>query len=181
MAGVFDVLGEDHVEVQRICADLRGEESRDVRLELIERLIVVESRHEAIEEEYFWPYVRERVAGGAALADTATSQEEAAKYVLDALRHKKGYEEDFEPLIQRFLDEGPEHIGYEENEVWPKVREMITPEEDTELGEKLRRAKQIAPTRPHPGTPPKPAVLKSAGTFAAMLDRVRDAITGRGR
>jgi hypothetical protein len=47
------------------------------------------------------------------------------------------------------------------------------------LGEKLERAKKIAPTRPHPDTPPNPTVLKTIGMVAATVDHVRDAFTGR--
>jgi len=47
------------------------------------------------------------------------------------------------------------------------------------LGEKLERAKKIAPTRPHPDTPPNPTVLRTTGMAAAIVDHVRDAFTGR--
>ena len=50
-----------------------------------------------------------------------------------------------------------------------------------ELGEKLERAKKMAPTRPHPHTPSSATVQKTMGTAAAAVDHLRDAVTGRSR
>jgi hypothetical protein len=49
-----------------------------------------------------------------------------------------------------------------------------------ELGEKVAAAIQHGPTRPHPHTPPDPSVLKAAGPVVALVDKLRDAVTGRG-
>ena len=50
-----------------------------------------------------------------------------------------------------------------------------------ELGEKMATAKKVAPSRPHPHTRPKPGVLKTTGVAAAAVDKMRDAVTGRGK
>jgi hypothetical protein len=50
-----------------------------------------------------------------------------------------------------------------------------------EIGKKMAIAKKVTPTRPHPHTPPKPGVLKTAGMAAAAVDKMRDAATGRGK
>jgi hypothetical protein len=65
---------------------------------------------------------------------------------------------------------GREHIAYEETSVWPELRKALSAEEADDLG-----------TRPHPHTPPKPGLLKTAGRAIAAADRVRDAVTGRGK
>jgi hypothetical protein len=45
----------------------------------------------------------------------------------------------------------------------------------------FRRARQPAPTRPHPHAPTSPAVaVKAAGAAVAAIDRVRDAAGDRG-
>jgi hypothetical protein len=45
----------------------------------------------------------------------------------------------------------------------------------------MAAAKKSAPTRPHPHTPASPGVLKTVGAAAAVTDKARDAMTGRGR
>ena len=91
MADVFTVLAKDHEEVKRMLAELEkgptkgtgaSEDQLALRKKMTEELIIEESKHEALEEMYFWPAVREHLAAGNTLADTATGQEQDAKHVL---------------------------------------------------------------------------------------------------
>lgn len=144
----------------------------------VNNLIIAESQHEAIEEQYFWPAVREAL--GDALADKAVEQEQQGKKVLQRLEDGKPGEPDYHEALQEFIKLGREHIAFEQEVVWPQVETAISREELEKIGEKLEVAKKIAPTRPHPDTPPNPAVLKTMGMGAAVMDHVRDAFTGRG-
>lgn len=189
MPNVFDVLHKDHEEVKKALAELESgptaasganPDQLTVREKLVEELIIEESKHEAVEEEYFWPMVRERVPDGDRLADEAIEQEQKAKYVLDDLIGVKAGDPKFEQLLGGFIADGREHIAYEENQVWPYLQKVLSAEEADELGSKLERGKKIAPTRPHPHTPPKPGILKAAGPAVAAADKARDTITGRG-
>lgn len=190
MANVFDVLGRDHTEVKAMLAELEGPPARtagdvdlplEERRKLVEQLVIEESKHEAVEEEYFWPAVREHLPDGDHLADVATSQEQDAKQVLDDLRKADPTDAQFESLVTQIIHDGREHIAYEEEHVWPGLREMLDADQQEELGSKIEQGKSMAPTRPHPETPPKPGVLKTAGMGAAMMDKARDAVTGRGK
>ncbi|MCV7029651.1 hemerythrin domain-containing protein [Mycobacterium sherrisii] len=143
----------------------------------VNNLIIAESQHEAIEEQYFWPAVREAL--GDALPDKAIEQEQQGKQVLQRLEDGKPGEPDYHDALQEFIKLGREHIAYEQDVVWPQVEAAISAEELEKIGEKLEMAKKIAPTRPHPDTPPNPAVLKTMGMAAAVVDHVRDAFTGR--
>ncbi len=87
----------------------------------------------------------------------------------------------FEELISKFALAGREHIAYEETQVWPALRAALSHHEAAELGEKLESGKSMAPTRPHPNTPPKPGILKSAGPGRTAAGKARDAMTGRGK
>ncbi|CAM2928136.1 hemerythrin domain-containing protein [Mycobacterium intermedium] len=144
----------------------------------VNTLIISESQHEAIEEQHFWPAVRDAL--GDALVDKAIEQEQAGKKVLQRLEDSKPGEPDYHEALQEFIKLGREHIAYEQEVVWPAVESAISREDLEKIGAKLETAKKIAPTRPHPGTPPNPAVLKTVGMGAAIVDHVRDAFTGRG-
>jgi hemerythrin-like domain-containing protein len=191
MASVFEVLSQDHEEVKQMLAELEkrpiaaatgaGGNQLAERKKMVEKLIISESKHEAVEEMYFWPVVRERVADGDQLADIATGQEQEAKEVLNQLDKLDADQAEFETLLTGFITAGREHISYEENTVWPPLRRAISEEEAAELGDKIQEAKKTAPTRPHPNTPPKPGMLKGAGPAVAAADRLRDAATGRGQ
>lgn len=190
MTDVFDVLTSDHHEVKQLLAKLEqgrtaaggaSDEALGQRKKTVERLIIEESKHEAVEEEYFWPAVRQKHPDGDRLADEATGQEQEAKQVLDRIDKLDPHETEFEKLLASFIADAREHIDFEESRVWPGLRASLSAEEAAELGKKLEQGKQMAPTRPHPNTPPKPGVLKAAGPAVAAADRIRDAVTGRGR
>jgi hypothetical protein len=70
MADVFTVLAQDHQEVKAMLAELeRGptkatgatEDQLALRKKMTEQLIIEESRHEALQEMYFWPAVHQVV------------------------------------------------------------------------------------------------------------------------
>lgn len=145
---------------------------------MVNNLIIAESQHEAIEEQFFWPAVRKALGDG--LVDKAVEQEQAGKQLLQRLEDGNPGEPDYHEALQEFVRAGREHIAYEQDVVWPQVELAISREELEMIGEKLEQAKKIAPTRPHPDTPPNPTVLKTMGMGAAVVDHVRDAVTGRG-
>jgi hemerythrin-like domain-containing protein len=189
MADVFTVLAKDHEEVKGMLAELEkgptkatgaSEDQLALQKKMAEELIIEESKHEALEEMYFWPAVREHHPAGDTLADEATGQEQEAKQVLAKLDKLNASDPEFEELIGTFTGAAREHIEFEETQVWPGLRSVLPAETSAELGTKIAEGKKTAPTRPHPNTPPSPGVLKTAGPAAAMADKARDAVTGRG-
>jgi hemerythrin-like domain-containing protein len=189
MADVFNVLAKDHEEVKGMLAELEkgptkatgaSEDQLALRKKMTEELIIEESKHEALEEMYFWPAVREHLPDGESLADTATHQEQEGKEALAKLDKLQAGDAEFEPLLATFITDGREHIAFEERQVWPGMRAALSREQAEEIGTKIAEGKKTAPTRPHPNTPPSPGVLKAAGPAAAATDKLRDKIAGRG-
>jgi hypothetical protein len=190
MPSVFDVLGRDHLEVRRMLTELQSgptaatgasDNHLALRKKMVEELIIEESKHEALEEMYFWPAVRDKAPDGARLAEIATGQEQQGKEVLARLDKLGADQPEFEELVAKFIEAGREHISFEENQVWPVLRTVLTEQEAATIGDKIEQGKKTAPTRPHPNTPPSPGVLKTAGPAVAAADRMRDAVTGRGQ
>ena len=189
MTDAFEVLARDHAEVKQMLTQLEQGTMRQgpvstgqltQRKKLAEQLVIEESRHEAVEEMYFWPAVREHLPGGGELADTAIGQEDEGKQVLAKLDKLDPGDPEFEKLLAEFIRAGREHIDYEETQVWPGLRAALTAEQSQEIGSKMEAGKKTAPTRPHPHTPASPGVLKTAGPVAAAADKARDAMTNRG-
>lgn len=190
MSDVFDVLAADHAEVKRMLAALEdspgqaegaSETVLAARTQLVRRLVIDSSGHEAAEEEYFWPAVRKHVSDGDYLADKAIGQESEAKQVLNRLDKLEASDPEFDKLVAEFIPAAREHIQFEEGQVWSKLRPALTAQESSELGSQVAKAKEHGPTRPHPHTPANPAVLKTAGPAAAIIDQLRDAVSGRGK
>jgi hemerythrin-like domain-containing protein len=146
---------------------------------MVTNLVIAESQHEAIEQQIFWPLVREALEDGDELADQAVKQEQEGKQLLQRLEDGEPGDPDYQEALQQFVKAGREHIAFEQEVVWPLVEAAVSHEELVKLGEKLEAAKKLAPTRPHPDTPPSPAVQKTMGMASAMADHVRDAASGR--
>jgi hemerythrin-like domain-containing protein len=188
MTDAIEVLRHDHDEVKLILVELeRGpvaatgadKNQLQLRKNMTEQLIIEESKHEAVEEEYFWPAVRKHIADGDKLADKAVGQEQEAKHVLNELDKLEPGDPEFEALLRQFIDAGRAHIEFEETQVWPALTAALSEQELQDLGAKLEQGKKIAPTRPHPNVPPVPGLLKTAGPAAAAADKLRDIATGR--
>jgi hypothetical protein len=188
MADVFEVLGADHAATKQLLDALEAspgvaggatEEVVIARCSAVMHLVIDSSGHEAAEEHYFWPVVRSRLADGNELADRGISQEAHAKQVLNRLDKAGGADPEFDDMVESFAPECRAHIEFEEGRVWPALRDALSPAEADELGEKIARARQHGPTRPHPHTPSSPAVLATVGTVEAAVDRLRDAIDHR--
>jgi hemerythrin-like domain-containing protein len=182
------LLREDHIKVLAMIDELEAksrsaplEDSAD-RKRLVTELVRAESAHEAIEEQFFWPSVQHWLTEGRRLAAPALEQEQeqAAKHMLEELDKLEPGDPGFETLLARVIADAREHIAYEEREVWPSAQRIARSELE-EIGKKMAIAKKAAPTRPHPHTPPKSGVLKTAGVAAAAVDRMRDAAAGRGK
>ena len=189
MPSAFDVLASDHQQVKRLLAQFEAAPAASgvndsllaARKKMAETLVIEESKHEAVEEMYFWPAVRKHLPDGDELADKAIGQEQEGKRILAELDKLDAGSPEFDMLLGEFINAARDHIAFEETQVWPALRAVMTETEAFDLGERLEQGKKTAPTRPHPHTPPSPGVLKAAGPAAAAADRARDAATGRGR
>jgi len=85
----------------------------------------------------------------------------------------------FDELLSRLMSEIRHHIEEEESDLLPKLQAACSEEQLRELGEQVVRAKAMAPTHPHPSAPDKPPANKLLAPGAALVDRMRDALTGR--
>jgi hypothetical protein len=157
MVDAFSVLRRDHEKVERTLASLEdgpnaGSGADQVELiargRLTQQLMADESGHETIEHQCFWPVVRDRMPGGAALADEAASQEHEASQMLVQLGELRAWDDGFEKLLREFITAAREHVAFEETKVWPGLREALSAGEVNELGDSLVSAKEQVPTQP---------------------------------
>jgi hemerythrin-like domain-containing protein len=189
MSDVFDVLATDHAEIKEMLSALQQSPDRlqgasqtvlKARSQVAERLVMESSRHESAEERYFWPAVRQHVLNGNTLADHAISQDTKAKEVLSKLDKLDSSDAEFDRLIAQLIPVAREHIEFQESAVWPELRGALSADQAHELGEQVRKAKELGPTRPHPHISSDPNVQKTAGSVVGLIDQLRDAVSGRG-
>ncbi|MFI7407388.1 hemerythrin domain-containing protein [Streptomyces sp. NPDC049627] len=179
---VIDELMTDHREVEQIFGRIEGLASGDrVRKVYAEQATMELVRHSVAEEEYLYPAVREHVAGGDAMADKEIEDHSTAEQIMKDLEGCEAGDPEFDRLIGMLMSDVRSHIADEEQNLFPKLRAACSAETLDELGDKVRQAKKMAPTRPHPSAPDKPPANKLLAPGAGLVDRVRDALTGRGK
>ncbi|MER5451703.1 hemerythrin domain-containing protein [Streptomyces sp. NPDC002766] len=179
---VIDELMTDHREVEEIFGRIEalptGHKDRKVYADQATMELI---RHSVAEEEYLYPAVREHVAGGNAIADKEIEDHSEAEQIMKDLESCEADHGEFDRLIGKLMTEVRSHIADEEENLFPKLRAACAPEALDKLGDKIRQAKKMAPTRPHPSAPDTPPANKLLAPGAGLVDRLRDALSGRGK
>lgn len=184
MGDIFTVLAADHERILGLSNRLTGGSSAPQagpreRKAIADELVTELSRHEVAEEIVLWPAVRERADDGAGMCGMALEQEATGKRLLNELVKTSPGNEEFDTLTHSVAAMLREHISYEQNIVWPRLRLRLSAEEGRQLGTQIEQEKKRAPTRPHPHVPARPDLLKKVGPAVAMLDRARNAVVRR--
>lgn len=180
---LLELLSTDHREVEEMFGRLEalaGGTSGEAKT-LAERVVIELVRHSVAEEEYLYPTTREHVPGGAKLADQEIAEHAAAERTMKALEGLGPGDAQFWPTVHTLMTEIRQHIDEEERDLFPWLRDAVPASVLAELGDKARTAKKLAPTRPHPAAPDTPPLNKLLAPGAGLVDRVRDALTGRGK
>lgn len=179
---VIDELKADHQEVEEFFAKIEalspGDKNRKVYADQATMELV---RHSVAEEEYLYPAVRAHVAGGDELADKEIEDHSAAERIMKDLESREAEDPEFDQLMTSLMSDVRAHITDEEGNLFPKLRASCPADALDELGDKIRRAKKTAPTRPHPSAPDEPPANKLLAPGVGMIDRLRDTLTGRGK
>ncbi|THA31879.1 hemerythrin domain-containing protein [Streptomyces sp. A1547] len=179
---VIDELMADHREVEEMFSRLQamtgtGQELRD----LIDEITIELVRHSVAEEQYLYPAVREHVEGGGRMADKEIEDHSRVEKILKQLEKMSTTDGQISPLLQQLMEEVAPHVQDEETNLFPMLKRACTPQQLDDLGDKIRRAKAMAPTRPHPAAPSSPMASKLLAPGAGLVDRARDFVTGRGK
>ncbi|MGP3955252.1 hemerythrin domain-containing protein [Nonomuraea sp. 3N208] len=177
------VLVTDHREVEEMFSRLEHMVGRiDEKAELLAEQVVIELvRHSVAEEAYLYPTVREHVPGGDSLADEEIAEHAAAEQTMKQLEGLESSDTEFWPTLERLMSQIRHHMQEEENDLFPRLRQACPEAQLLELGGQVMRAKKMAPTRPHPAAPDTPPANKLLAPGIGLVDRIRDALTGRGR
>ncbi|HET9444008.1 MAG TPA: hemerythrin domain-containing protein [Acidimicrobiales bacterium] len=169
------LLKQDHGNVEELFrrfetadADDVGELSR-VRDLLIEHL----SRHAAVEEQVFYPAIRQRLGRDETFAVLEGLEEHhLVKLTLAELEKLPPTAERFRAKMTVLVEGVRHHVREEEDDLFKLVRDAFTVEELNTMGEQMERLKAAAPSRPHPLMPDVPPFNLVLGLPAALLDRV---------
>ncbi|MYX44968.1 hemerythrin domain-containing protein [Streptomyces sp. SID89] len=179
---VIQELTTDHREVEEIFAQIEALPVGDKRRkDLADQATIELVRHSVAEEMHLYPAVRWHLHDGDEIADREIEDHSEAERTMKELEGCEADDPRFDEFMGRLMREIREHVTDEEQNLFPRLREAARPEDLEKLGEKVRSAKKTAPTRPHPAAPDTPPGNKLLAPGAGMVDRIRDALSGRGK
>ena len=178
------LLQRDHQEVEQLFKQFEKltERAHKSKEKIVNKVIRELAIHSAVEEMLFYPAVRT-----AALKATVRTLKEAGETVLESLEEHhlvkwtlselekmSPDDERYDAKFKVLMESVRHHIEEEQEELFPKARRLLGEDMLDALGERIEKAKKIAPTRPHPRAPDQPPGNVVAGTVAAVMDRARD-------
>jgi len=176
---VVDVLTADHREVEGLIGQIRGAATPEERRDLADAMIAELVRHSVAEEMHVYPAMREHLPDGDAAVEHDIAEHKEIESTLKELEGADAADDDFIRLIGQLEETLSDHVDDEESEQFPRLRQAVPSSELVELAQKVERAKQAAPTRPHPSSPNAELFHKTVGPGVGLVDRLRDKLTGR--
>jgi hemerythrin superfamily protein len=175
---VVQFLKLQHEQIKLMFADVlakSGSEREEAFVEL-RRLLAV---HETAEEEVVHPKAKSVLTDGEKIVSARLEEENEAKHALTELEKLEVDSTEFETKFRKLQMDVLEHAEAEETQEFSKLESTLDDDVLKRMRNAVKLAEQTAPTRPHPGVESKGANML-AGPFAAMLDRAKDAIRGKG-
>jgi hypothetical protein len=176
---VVDVITEQHRDLLGLCDRMTGGETGDRRREVAEVVIATLSRHLSAEEQYLYPAVRRTVPEGDAIADRELAEDHELLMLLKTMDGVRPEHADFGRLAGDVTAAVRRHAEADASELLPLLEQMVPVEDLVRIGNRIETAEEAAPTRPHPGTPSAPPWNKVVDPVVAVVDKARDAMSGR--
>jgi hemerythrin superfamily protein len=180
---LIEILSAEHREVERLFAELEARfgssapEVEDTAREVVTRLV----QHTVAEEVHLYPLVREVLDDGDAIAEREIAEHDAAESTMKRLEGLPATSGDFWMTYRVLTNLVTQHVGEEEMYLFPRLTAAVSKEDREQIGDRMLSTEKTAPTRPHPASPSEGGALAALAPGAGLVDRVRDALSGRGR
>lgn len=174
---VVSFLKEQHEQIRELFTRVNASrgEAREQAFYSLRRLLAV---HETAEEEIVHPAARRALPDGEAVVEARLREENEAKRVLAGLEGMNLDSPEFESQLSLLQASVLAHAEAEEREEFERLGDRLDQGRLDRMRRAVEFAERVAPTRPHPGVESATANLL-AGPFAAMIDRTRDALSGK--
>ena len=177
---MVSVLTKDHEEIKEYFRKIESATDAKSRRDAADELTAEVARHSVAEEMYLYPAARKVLPNGDQLIDEEIEEHSEVEELLKQWEGLSGDDPEFMATFRKIKEGLLHHIDEEEEpKLFPEMQAALSTEEQHELGEKIVKAKKLAPTRPHPSAPDEPPMNKVMGVPTGIIDRIRDAMSGR--
>ena len=172
------LLKADHRTVEKLFKQFEklGEGADAAKKKLVAEIIRELSMHASIEEQVFYPAVRNAVEDADDMVLEALEEHHIVKWTLSELAGLSPSDERFDAKVTVLMESVRHHVKEEESDLFPDVRKQLDRKTLIALGSALEAAKKVAPTKPHPRAPDTPPGNKLVGLGAGLLDRAKELV-----
>jgi hemerythrin superfamily protein len=170
----IEFLRRQHRKIEAMLQGVSGAPAAE-RQEKFDELRELLAVHETAEELILRPMTRIAMDKGDEIADARFAEENEAKVVLSELEKLDASTDEFKTQFDAFAIDVKKHAQNEETYEFNPVEQSQDASSLAKLGAALEAVEKVAPTHPHPSAKNTTTTLL-LGPFAAIVDRVRDAI-----
>jgi hemerythrin superfamily protein len=176
------LLKNDHRNVKELFKKFEGtgERAHKTKRKLVDKIIEELSVHAAIEEEVFYPAVREAAGETEDMVLESLEEHHLVKWTLYELERTQPDDERFDPKVTVLIENVRHHIKEEEGDLFKRVRKAVPRDQLEELGGRMQEVKKVAPRRPHPNAPDEPPVNVFANRQGAVMDAGKQVLSSAG-
>jgi hemerythrin superfamily protein len=176
----IELLTSQHRQVEQLWSTLEaaGGPASPQAEEQARQIVKLLSQHDAIETMFLYPALR-RAEGGDPAADHALEEHQQVRELLKQVDEGDVTEAATFAVLRRAVDAVQHHVQEEEVRLFPMLREACDAATLRAMAEKMTAGMAVAPTHPHPTTPDNPVGAAVAGAVTGVVDRARDALSGK--
>ena len=147
------LLKQDHKSVDDLFAKFAatGPRATKTRQDLVRRMVAELVAHAAIEEQVFYPAVRQMLPELDEQILEGLEEHHIVKWTLSELDGAPADDERYRAKVTVLIEMVRHHVKEEEGEIFPKLRRSLTRAELNQLGDALAEAKKGARATPTPG------------------------------
>lgn len=166
---------DDHVELDRLLHELDGATgtAQEEVLSRIDRLVF---SHAFAEETVIWPVVRRVLPDGEALTLQIEEEHQEVNELIAGLERDGLDHPERAARLRRLTEVLREDVRDEEDVLFPRLQEKVSPAELRSLGRRWELMRRISPTRPHPTVSRRPPGNALSGLPLSLIDRTRDVV-----
>ncbi|HEX8614332.1 MAG TPA: hemerythrin domain-containing protein [Telluria sp.] len=118
------MLTEDHREVEELFKQYEtlGEDANDRKKQIADQICTALTLHATIEEEIFYPAMREAADDNEELVDEAVVEHASAKELIAQLQEMDPEDELYDAKVKVLSEQIAHHVEEEEKEMFPKAK-----------------------------------------------------------
>jgi hemerythrin superfamily protein len=145
------LLKNDHRRIDKLFTSFErtGARARKTRRRLVDRMTADLTTHTTLEEQVFYPLVRQSVADADFVILESVEEHHVVKLLLDELEKLPPSDEHFAPKAAVLIQAVRQHVEREERDVFPRMRKSVDRARLGEIGDAMgklqRKARAASP------------------------------------